>query len=44
VSLLLVAGFVGAVVVGSVRSSWVFHALLAVVVLDVAGLVLSPAL
>lgn len=44
VSLLLVAGFVGAVVVGSVRSAWVFHALLAVVVVDVAGLVLSPAL
>jgi 4-hydroxybenzoate polyprenyltransferase len=44
VGLLLVAGFVGAVAVGTLRRRWVFHALLAVVVLDVLGLVLSPAL
>lgn len=44
VSLVLAAGYVGAVVAGSLRPAWMFRALLVVVVLDVVALVLSPAL
>jgi 4-hydroxybenzoate polyprenyltransferase len=44
VSLVLAAGYLGAVVAGSLRPAWMFPALLVVVVLDVVALVLSPAL